>query len=142
MAIISAIIILVVLALLGAYAVQVSTLQHMGSVQDLESVRAYQAARAGVEWALFRVQPANGGHCGYANSDLPLGGSAFAGLTVSVTCSGSAVVPAVVPAKYQLVEIHAVACNQPAAGVCPNTTDFNNMYVERRIDVKLRTDLE
>jgi len=138
MAIISAIIILVVLALLGAYAVQVSTLQHMGSVQDLESVRAYQAARAGVEWALFRVQPANGGHCGYADSDLPLGGSAFAGLTVSVTCSGSAVVPA----KYQLVEIHAVACNQPAAGVCPNTTNFNNMYVERRIDVKLRTDLE
>jgi MSHA biogenesis protein MshP len=131
MALISAIFILVVLALIGAFAVHVSTMQHVSSAQDVQSVRAYQAARAGLEWALFRVQTVNGGLCAGATNLNPAGDT-FAGLTVTVTCGGTA----------EMYQITSYACNQPASGTgrCPNTGGFNNMYIERRLEARLRTD--
>ncbi len=129
-AIISAIFILVVLAAIGAFAVQVSSMQHIGSAQDVLSVRAYQAARSGLEWALYRVQPANGGNCPVP-TNMALAGDTFAGLTVTVTCTGTAT-------AYRIT---ATACNQPNAGACPNEANPDGMYVERRVDVVLRTDL-
>ncbi|MBP9712569.1 MAG: hypothetical protein KBD60_02635 [Sterolibacterium sp.] len=129
MALLSAIFILVVLALIGAFAVHVSTMQHVSSAQDVQSVRAYQAARAGIEWALYQVQTINGGNCA-GSTNLTPAGVGFTGLTVTVTCTGNA----------QLYQIAAVACNQPAGGSCPNEGGFSNMYIERRLEVKLRTD--
>lgn len=131
MAIMSAIFILIVLAVLAAFVVQVSTMQHMGSVQDLQSIRTYQAARAGIEWALFRVQTANGGNCN-ASTTLSPAGDTFSGITVTVECNGNSA----------LYEIHAIACYQPGGGACPNTGAFDNSYIERRIDVRLRTDTD
>ena len=55
-AIVSAIFILVVLGALGAFIVNVSTNQQIGSALDIQGVRAYQAARAGVEWGIYQVQ--------------------------------------------------------------------------------------
>ena len=55
-AIVSAIFILVVLSVLGAAMVSLSTSQHLGSAQDVQGARAYQAARSGVEWGLYQVQ--------------------------------------------------------------------------------------
>lgn len=53
--IVSAIFILVVLAALGAFIVNVSTNQQIGSALDVQGVRAYQAARAGIEWGIYKV---------------------------------------------------------------------------------------
>ena len=127
MALLSAIFILVVLALIGAFSVQVSTMQHIGSTQDLQSARVLQAARAGLEWALFRVQPANGGNCAGA-TNLALTGDSFAGITVTVTCTGSTT----------LYQITSVACTQAAS--CPKTSGIGNLYIERQLEAKLRTD--
>jgi MSHA biogenesis protein MshP len=55
-ALVSAIFILVVLAALGAFIVNISTSQQIGSALDVQGVRAYQAARAGIEWGLYQVQ--------------------------------------------------------------------------------------
>lgn len=46
----SAIFLLVILALLGAFMVSFSTTQHTTAAQDIQGSRAYRAARAGVEW--------------------------------------------------------------------------------------------
>lgn len=46
----SAIFLLVILALLGAYMVSFSNTQHMTSAMDIQGSRAYRAARAGLEW--------------------------------------------------------------------------------------------
>lgn len=54
-AIVSAIFLLVVLAALGAFMVTLSTVQHTTSTQDLQGTRAYQAARAGVEWGVYQI---------------------------------------------------------------------------------------
>jgi len=53
--IVSAIFLLVILAGLGAAMLTFSAAQHTSSAQDLEASRAYQAARAGIEWGLYQV---------------------------------------------------------------------------------------
>lgn len=52
---ISAIFILVVLGALGAFIVNISTIQQITSAQDLLGAKAYQAARAGIEWGIYQV---------------------------------------------------------------------------------------
>jgi len=51
----AAIFILVILAGLGAYALNITSVQQGTSAQDVQGARAYQAARAGVEWADYQV---------------------------------------------------------------------------------------
>ena len=51
----SAIFLLVILASLAAFLVNISMTQSVTSTQDVQGARAYQAARAGVEWGLYRV---------------------------------------------------------------------------------------
>ncbi|MGE5758654.1 MAG: hypothetical protein ACM3W8_07285, partial [Sideroxydans sp.] len=53
--IVSAIFILVVLAFLGVAMATFSTTQQQSAAMDVMGSRAYQAARAGVEWAAYNV---------------------------------------------------------------------------------------
>ena len=50
-----AIFLLVVLATLVGYAMRLSLLANMGTIQDVQGAQAYLAARAGVEWAAYQV---------------------------------------------------------------------------------------
>lgn len=51
----SAIFLVVVLALLAAGMAKFTLVQHTTSTLDLQGTRALQAARAGVEWGLYRI---------------------------------------------------------------------------------------
>ena len=51
----AAIFLLVILAALGAYALNINSTQQATSKQDVLGTRAYQAARAGLEWGMFQV---------------------------------------------------------------------------------------
>jgi len=58
--IISALFLLIVLASLGAFIVNISTTQSTTMAQDVQGSRAYHAAQAGLEWGLYQVlDPAN-----------------------------------------------------------------------------------
>ena len=159
-AIVSAIFILVVLGALGAFIVNVSTHQQTGSALDVQGVRAYQAARAGVEWGVYQVQATPAYNFSYGPGPGPVGTAlpntracpasptsfvpaapTLAAFTVTVTCVRTPVDdapannPTNSPAVYSLV---ATACNQPAAGACPNLAPAAGFdYIERRIDVAL-----
>ncbi|MFZ5567534.1 MAG: agglutinin biogenesis protein MshP [Pseudomonadota bacterium] len=124
---ISAIVILVVLVALGAFIVSVSTSQQEGSAQDVLGVRAYEAARAGVEWGLY--QQLRNNSCAGATSFVPPAPTLSA-YTVTVRCTATAGSNGG-PVTYT---VEATACNQPAAGACPNTGP-GQRYVERRLDV-------
>lgn len=81
----AAIFLLVILAGLGAYAVNLSTLQNAASTQDMQGARAYQMARAGIEWAAFQVMSpgtTNLANCPSSPTTLNLEGFA-----VNVTCT-------------------------------------------------------
>lgn len=127
----AAIFLLVVLALLGAFVIRIVGMQQQGSRLDVEGARAYQAARAGIEWGLFRVlSPAATAPCPFATSNQAFG-TGFEAYTVTVTCSSSAVTEGgTATTLYSLV---ATACNQPANGACPNPNPTDG-YVMRQIE--------
>ncbi|HEY8606815.1 MAG TPA: agglutinin biogenesis protein MshP [Noviherbaspirillum sp.] len=129
---ISAIFLLVVLAVLGAAIVQVSTAQHIGSALDLQGARAYQAARAGIEWGLFRELEQNA--CpGAPASFQPPATTDLGQFTVTVTCIRTATaVPGVVRRRIQ-----SVACNAPQAGEprCRPNQPGGPDYVQRTVQV-------
>lgn len=146
-AIISAIFILVVLSILGAFVLNISSMQQVSSAQDVQGSRAYQAARAGLEWGMYQVNITNAGPLGAtraagtacpADTDLfPI--AAFPGFTVSVVCKQST--PAAFNGAPAVYRITATACNQPYAGApgtaCPNINNPNNLYIERQLEVTL-----
>lgn len=88
--IISAIFLLVVLSALGAFIVNISSGQHVTAAVDVQGARAYQAARAGIEWGAYQVLEPNGVvastllACPAATTFTP-----FAGFSTTVTCVAS-----------------------------------------------------
>jgi MSHA biogenesis protein MshP len=80
-----AIFILVILAALGAYALNITSLQQASSTQDVQGSRAYQAARAGVEWGAYQVlSPST---TALANCPASPTSLTIDGFNVSVTCT-------------------------------------------------------
>ena len=89
--VITAIFLLVVLSFLGIAMVSFSTTQHQSSAMDVMGSRAYQAARAGMEWAAFNVtqSPYNAGApatCATSFAAGSLGGT-LAPFAVTVSCA-------------------------------------------------------
>jgi MSHA biogenesis protein MshP len=77
--IVSALFLLIVLATLGAFMVNFSTVQHTTSAMDVHGAQAYQAARAGIEWGTYRILRNNSCAAGTALNDVP-------GFAVTVQC--------------------------------------------------------
>lgn len=77
----SAIFLLVILSLLGAFMVSLSTSQSITSAQDVQGARAYRAARAGIERALFSLQPP-ATTCGAVPASLTIDG-----FSVAINCT-------------------------------------------------------
>ena len=93
-ALVTAIFILVVLAGLGAAMVTISTAQHTTVAMDIQSTRAYQSARAGIEWGAFQSlqTPLP---VGFTCPLLPAAPATYsmtpiAGFTTTVTCNSTA----------------------------------------------------
>lgn len=86
-AMVSAIFLMVVLALLGGLMVTMSNTQQISAVRDVVGTRAYYAARAGMEWGAFRaMQGGATGPCPFASAALPNAVTAT-GFSVTVTCT-------------------------------------------------------
>ena len=136
---ISMLFILVVLAALGAALAKISQRQQLGSAAEIDAARAYQSARAGLEWAALQVlrnpaPPAAAPACFGSTSFNPPG--SLAGFTVTVSCtrtppSGTLSDGAANLAFFQLV---ANACSAPSGGACPNSSSTpTTTYVERQL---------
>jgi MSHA biogenesis protein MshP len=129
--IIAGVFLLVVLAGLVAYLTSVSTTSQAASAADINSARAYQAARAGAEWAAFQILEA-GGSCA-ASTDKTFTGTTLSAFTARVTCTSVSGVTegAATLTAYTIV---STACNEPA---CPNTTTQSATYAERQITLSI-----
>lgn len=80
----SAIFLLVMLSALGAAIVKVSSSSQIASALDIQGERAYQGARAGIEWGLHR-QLKNQSCMDSTSFALPAG-TVLASFTVTVSC--------------------------------------------------------
>lgn len=126
--IVTAIFLLVVLSVLGTAIVSLSASQHKDSALDLLGSRAYEAARSGMEYGLYRRLEDPSKACASSLSFNPTPAS-MSSFTVTVTCS-------VNTATVQQTTITATACNQPSGGVCPNPAPTSADYVQRVVTVQ------
>jgi MSHA biogenesis protein MshP len=135
---VTAIFLLVVLGGLGTMMVTFFVAQQQSSALDVMGSRAYQAARAGIEWAAFNVaaQPEGTQWLGCAAIPDPLFGAAAAAgplagtltpFTVSLTCSSAAAFEGA-----STIWIYDIASSAVSGGA-PGNPD----YVERVINVKM-----
>ncbi|TWI69444.1 MSHA biogenesis protein MshP [Pseudoduganella lurida] len=129
--IITAIFLLVILSALGAAIVTVSTTQQQSSAIDLVGTRAYEAARTGIEYGLYRYLLA--GTCAGGSMTAP---GTLAAMTVTLTCVQNTNTMADGVTKLTQTRIVSTACNQPANGNCPNAAPGAD-YVQRVVQVEL-----
>lgn len=134
---VSAIFLLVVIAALGVFAVTLSTTQQQSAALDVMGSRAYQAARAGIEWGAYQViQSAAAAPSTFAADCQPGPTSStvaltntLAGFNVNVQCSATAHSEAAATITvYQLTST--------ASGVAGATPGSPN-YVERQMTVTI-----
>ncbi len=150
--IVTAIFLLVVLAGLGVAVVSLITTQQASSAQDQQGARAYQSARAGIEWALYSglqsganpPTPATTLACprnqaGGVTFQMPAtANTVLTAFSVTVTCGSPTAV-----GTLQHFWIRSTACNEPNANAgagalgCPNTVNPSAEYVQRVVEVQL-----
>ena len=135
---ISAIFLLVVVTALAVGMGQLSQRLQLGAAGEIETARALQGARAGLEWGTWQVMrnppaPAAAPAC-FGATSLTLPGQ-LSGLTVTVRCtrtpaSGTQSDGTTALAFFSLV---ATACNRPEAGACPASGTPELGYGERQL---------
>jgi MSHA biogenesis protein MshP len=121
--IVSAIFLLVVLSSLGAIMLTFSSVQQTTSAQDLEGAKAYQAARAGIEFGLYQIlTPSGVAGCG-STTTLAWGGT-LAGFTNTVDY-GCSPVYTEGSTTFTIYTITSTAKSPNAAG--------SSKYIERQL---------
>ena len=129
---ISAIFLLVVIAALGTFAVTLSTTQQQSAALDVLGSRAYQAARAGIEWGAFQVIQsgafATACQPGPTSSVLGTLPSTLSGFGVTVGCRAASAVEGTT--TVWVYQVSSVAATQ-------GMTAGNSGYVERQMSVTI-----
>ena len=131
---VTAIFLLVVLAGLGVAAVSLFTSQQAGSNLDIEGAKAYQAARAGIEWGLY--EQLRHGRCAGGSFGFPAT-SVLGSFSVTVGCRAIEDLKNADGDPLRRWRISAVACNQPVNGVCGEPSTNSPDYVRRRLEVEI-----
>jgi MSHA biogenesis protein MshP len=122
---------LAVLAVFGAALVIISTTQHVGAALDMQGVRAYYAARGGLEWGMYHVLRSGFGGCGGVDGKSVVYGGNLAGFRVTLGCTSSTHEEA--DTALTTFSIVATACND---SVCPTASSPPPpTYVERQLRV-------
>lgn len=136
---ITGIFLIVILAALGAFMVTFTGLQQTTVQADVLGVRAYYAARAGIDWALYQAldpdnatPPAPPTFVACPATTINTLAGSLAPFTVAVTCTSTAPAdPTEANRTIRVYQITATACNQAP---CPNGTPLTG-YVERSVVV-------
>ncbi|MYM39910.1 agglutinin biogenesis protein MshP [Duganella qianjiadongensis] len=128
--IVTALFLVVVLTGLAVAVVTLSTAQQTTTAQDLLGARAYEAARAGVEFGLY--QNLVNGSC--VPSQNVLAGGTLSVFTVTLTCT-VATTPGM-GSSLNVTTLTATACNIPQSGACPNGLTSSPDYVRRTVSVQ------
>jgi MSHA biogenesis protein MshP len=131
-----AIVVLVILASLGAAIVKIGTTQQLTSAQGIASARAWAAAKAGAEWGLYQALRPSGAwqNCAATGATQTLNLTASTGFMVTVTCASTPYnegesAPGT-PNEVRVYRISAIACNSSSA--CPDDARAASPgYVER-----------
>lgn len=133
---VTAIFLLVVLSALGAFMVIFTGLQQNTIQADVLGVRAYYAARAGINWGMYQaldpdntIAPGAAAFAPCPSGTINAMGGSLAPFTVIVGCTITSATEA--NREIRVYQITATACNQ---ATCPAPTPSTG-YVERSVVV-------
>lgn len=119
---VTAVFLLVILSALGAFMVNISTVQQSAFAIDVLSARGVQAARSGIDWGAYQVlQSAS---CA-ASTTVPMSGT-LADFTTVVTCTSTA--HSEVASTITMYELTSTATRGTAT---------NNDYVSRQMKASI-----
>lgn len=134
---VSAIFLLVVIAALATFSVSLTTTQQQSTALDALGGRAYQAARAGIEWGTFQITQSQAAGTGFAadcqagttvSHPPPLPAAQLSVFSVVVECGVTTVSGDTLDRVYELTST-ASGVN----GAAPGSPD----YVERKMRVTI-----
>lgn len=130
LSLIAAIFLIVVMAALAGFAASVYRVQQSGAALDLEGSRVLQAAQAGIDWGAYQVLMLAAPGCAAATNLAFPAATSLVRLAATVGCTSSAHTEGGNPVN--IYRLTVTACNQPAAGACPNPAPGPD-YVERQL---------
>ena len=130
-----AVFLIVTLAAVGVYLVTVSTGQSQAISQDVAGARAYQAARAGIEWGTYRRLIANS--CvNTPGTAVPLPG--LPGYCAVVVCTQAGTTETEGSASISVYRVTATGCNvSPCITTACSPGTPAPTYVERRLEITI-----
>ena len=128
---ITALFLLVVIAVLGAYVISVSTTQHTTATLDLQGAKAYQAAYAGIQWGAFQALR-NASCTNSPGVSIALAGG-LSGFSVTVVCVATPYLEG--GSAKTIFRVTSTGCSPPNAGACPGVQ--GGFYVERQLEATL-----
>lgn len=128
-----AIFMIVTLAAIAVYLLTISNAQVHATTQDEESVRAYQAARAGTDWGAYRLL--HDASC--ASAQLVFTTNGLSGFYAEVACQevGAAGGESEGTATIRVYRITATGCNANPCTPATAGTPGSSAYVERQIQL-------
>jgi len=120
--------IVVFATILGTALVTISSAQHVGLGLDIQGVRAYYAARAGLEWGMYHVLRPGAGCAGINGKSVDFGGN-LSGFHAELSCQG-------LPHREGGIDVtvyavKATACNAAPCVVSPAIPPAG--YIERQL---------
>lgn len=128
--VVSALVIVVMLAVFGIAMALMGSLQQRQTALDLETARAYQAAKTGIDWGLYQLHnPATPPACQTISFNA---GGQLSRFTITVQCTSTVINDGAQPLLVYVVQSNA--CNNPTGGNCPGTTT-RSLAVERQLRV-------
>lgn len=129
-ALILALFLIVSLAAIGAYLLSVSNVQVESGIKDEEGARAYQAARAGLDWGAYRVLRA-GACAGTTTITFPTGGPSdfLAGFYAEVACTSNP------PENEGGAAITTYSIVSTGCNATPCASGSGAAYVERQLQL-------
>ena len=133
---ITAVLVLVALAVLAAGIVRIGGAAHAARAQDAQAARALLAARAGLEWGLYQAFKGSWTACSSASQTLDL--VAATGTRVTVSCDSRVFnegeASAGLAQQVRVFTLDATAC--VTTGTCPDASAaVQPGYVERRLQI-------
>jgi MSHA biogenesis protein MshP len=129
-ALMMAVFMIVTLATIGLYLVTISTGQIQAVAQDEQSVRAYQAARTGIDWGAYQLLQQGGTCTGSQRLTLSQG---LSGFFAEVACQQIGATETEGASSVKVYLVTATGCNaNPCSPAVPD-----QVYVERQLQLRL-----
>ena len=117
--------------ILGTALVVISSSQHVGFGLDIQGVKAYYAARAGLEWGMYHaLRTGFGGCAGINGRDVVFNGN-LAGFRARLDCKSSVHNEGGV--NVNLYAITATACNAADCTVGSTAIDYVNRQLRATV---------